>query len=205
VKILVTAGPTREYLDDVRYLSNPATGKMGFQCAIEARKAGHHVTLVTGPVELPDPPGMTVVRVTTADEMHAAAMKAYRTCGAAIATAAVCDYRPARRAKGKIKKGPARMTLDLVRTPDILGEMGAKKGRRILVGFALESQDGQVHAIEKLRAKRLDAVVLNGPSSFGADAMDATVFHVDGSQETFRGVKKQVLARLLVDLIGGTS
>jgi len=204
VRILVTAGPTREYLDDVRYLSNPSTGKMGFTCAVEARKAGHRVTLVTGPVDLDDPKGVTVVRVTTADEMRDATMKAYRTCDVVIATAAVCDYRPARRAKGKIKKGPVRMTLDLVRTPDILGEMGAKKGRRILIGFALESQDAQVNALEKLRAKNLDAVVLNDPSSFGADCMDATVLSANGSRETFRGVKKQVLARLLVDLIGGT-
>ncbi len=204
MKILVTAGPTREYLDDVRYLSNPSTGKMGFECAIEASKAGHSVTLVTGPVDLPNPKGVTVVRVTTADEMRDAAMKVYRSADAVIATAAVSDYRPARRAKGKIKKGPVRMTLELVRTPDILGDMGAKKGRRVLIGFALESQNGQVNALEKLRAKNLDAVVLNGPSSFGADAIDATVLSANGSRETFRGVKKRMLARLLVDFIGGT-
>lgn len=201
MNILVTAGPTREFIDDVRYLSNPSSGKMGFACAEAARAAGHRVTLVTGPADLPDPRGVTVVRVTTADEMRAAAMKAYRACDAVIATAAVCDYRPAKRVHGKIKKGPARTTLALVRTPDILGEMGAAKGKRVLVGFALESQDGRANAIEKLAKKNLDAVVLNAPSSFGADATDAVILHDGGASETLRGVSKKTLAKLLVKLV----
>ncbi len=203
MNILVTAGPTREFIDDVRYISNPSSGKMGFACAEAARAAGHRVTLVTGPADLPDPKGVTVVRVVSADEMRDAAMKAYRACDAVIATAAVCDYRPAKRVRGKIKKGPSRETLALVRTPDILGEMGAKKDGRALVGFALESQNARANAIEKLARKNLDAVVLNAPSSFGADAMDATVFHANGSSETLRRVSKKTLARLLVSLVEG--
>lgn len=202
MRILVTAGPTREFLDDVRFISNPSTGRMGFACARAARAAGHRVTLVTGPVDLPDPAGVAVVRVTGAEEMHRAAMKAYAKADAVIAAAAVCDYRPARRVRGKIKKGPQTETLRLVRTPDILAEMGRRKGRRFLVGFALEAQDARANALEKLRAKNLDAVVLNAPSSFGADATDATVFHRDGTCEEFRGIRKETLARLLVRLVG---
>jgi phosphopantothenoylcysteine decarboxylase/phosphopantothenate--cysteine ligase len=201
VRVLITAGPTREYLDDVRYLSNPSTGAMGFACAGAAVRAGHRVTLITGPSALPDPPGATVVRITSALEMRAAAMKAYRQADAVIATAAVSDYRPARRAKGKMKKGPARIRLDLVRTPDILGEMGRSKGKRILIGFALETKDEIANAMGKLAAKKLDHVVLDSPSAFGADRIDATVIHADGSREVFRRISKKDLAKLLVRIL----
>ncbi|HZN61842.1 MAG TPA: phosphopantothenoylcysteine decarboxylase [Planctomycetota bacterium] len=199
--VLITAGPTREYLDDVRFLSNPSTGSMGFACAEAAARAGHRVTLVTGPSALPDLPGVKTVRVTSALEMRAAAMRAYRSAGAVIATAAVSDYRPARRLDGKMKKGPARVSLALVRTPDILGEMGRRKGRRLLIGFALETRDEVANALAKLAAKRLDHVVLDSPAAFGAHRMDATVIHADGSRESFRRISKSVLARLLVDLL----
>jgi len=201
VHVLITAGPTREYLDDVRFLSNPSTGSMGFACAEAAARAGHRVTLVTGPSALPDLPGVKTVRVTSALEMRAAAMKAYRSAGAVIATAAVSDYRPARRLDGKMKKGPARVSLALVRTPDILGEMGRRKGRRLLIGFALETRDEVANALAKLAAKRLDHVVLDSPAAFGAQRIDATVIHADGSRESFRRISKSVLARLLVDLL----
>jgi phosphopantothenoylcysteine decarboxylase/phosphopantothenate--cysteine ligase len=203
VRVLITAGPTREFLDDVRYLSNPSTGAMGFACAEAAARAGHRVTLVTGPSALPDPPGVKTVRVTSALEMHSAAMKAYSSAGAVIATAAVSDYRPARRFKGKMKKGPARMSLPLVRTPDILGEMGKRKGARILIGFALETKDEVAHAMGKLAAKKLDHVVLDSPAAFGADRIDATVIHADGSRESFRRISKPDLAKLLIGLLSG--
>lgn len=201
MRVLITAGPTREFLDDVRFLSNPSTGAMGFACAEAAARAGHRVTLVTGPSALPDPRGVDVVRVTGALEMRAAAMKAYASCGAVIATAAVSDYRPARRLKGKMKKGPARMSLDLVRTPDILGEMGRRKGERILIGFALETKDETANALAKLAAKKLDHVVLDSPAAFGVHRIDATVIHADGSRESFRKISKKDLATLLVGLL----
>lgn len=201
MRVLITAGPTREYIDDVRFLSNPSTGAMGFACAEAAARAGHTVTLVTGPSALPDPPGVRVVRVTSALEMRAAAMKAYGPAGAVIATAAVSDYRPARRVSGKMKKGPARRSLALVRTPDILGEMGRRKGRRILIGFALETRDEVANALGKLAAKRLDHVVLDSPAAFGAGRIDATVIHADGSRESFRKISKKELAKLLVGLL----
>lgn len=200
--VLVTAGPTREYLDDVRFFSNPSTGAMGFACAAAAARAGHRVTLVTGPSALPDPRNVKVVRVVSALEMRAAAMKAFGGADAVIATAAVSDYRPARRVKGKIKKGPARMAVSLVRTPDILGEMGRRKGDRVLIGFALETKDEISNALGKLAAKRLDHVVLDSPAAFGAGRIDATVIHADESREIFRRISKEDLARLLVTLLG---
>lgn len=201
MRVLITAGPTREYLDDVRYFSNPSTGAMGFACAEAAVKAGHRVTLVTGPSALPDPRGARVVRVTSALEMRAAAMKEFATSGAVIATAAVSDYRPVRRVRGKIKKGPGRLSLRMVRTPDILEEMGRRKGRRILIGFALETDDEIANALGKLGRKRLDHVVLDSPAAFGADQIDATVIHADGSRESFRRISKKDLAKLLVGLL----
>ena len=203
MRVLITAGPTREYLDDVRFLSNPSTGAMGFACAEAAVRAAHRVTLVTGPSPLSDPRGVTVIRVTSALEMREAALKAYASADVVIATAAVSDYRPARRVKGKIKKSAARMTLDLVRTPDILGEMGRTKGERILIGFALETKDEVANALGKLATKRLDHIVLDSPAAFGADRIDATVIHADGSRESFRRIPKRELAKLLVGLLSG--
>lgn len=200
MRFLVTAGPTREPLDDVRFLSNPSTGRMGFACAIAARAAGHQVTLVTGPVDLPDPPGVRTIRVTTAVEMHQAAMEAFASADAVIATAAVSDYRPAKRIRGKMKKGARRLTLELMATPDILAGMGRRKGRRVLIGFALEASDGRANAAGKLRRKNLDAIVLNAPSSFGSGRIDATILDADGGCVELGSVRKEALARYLVRL-----
>lgn len=199
MKILVTAGPTREYLDDVRFLSNPSTGRMGYACAEVAAREGHQVTLVSGPVDLPSPRGVKVLRVVTALEMHRAAMKAYASADAVIAVAAVCDYRPDRRHPGKMKKGAATVTLKLRRNPDILAEMGRKKGSRVLIGFALEVQEPRAHAADKLRRKNLDAIVLNSPSTFGRGAADATLITADGIAVR-RAIGKRALAERLVHL-----
>lgn len=180
MRFLITAGPTREYLDDVRFLSNPSTGRMGFACAEAAVAAGHDAVLVTGPVDLPDPKGVTVVRIVSARDMHKAAMKAFKAADAVIATAAVSDYRPSERARGKIKKGAARLTLELVKNPDILAEMGNRKGRRVLIGFALEVQNARASAVAKYRAKNLDAIVLNRPATFGSESIRAEIVTEDG-------------------------
>jgi phosphopantothenoylcysteine decarboxylase/phosphopantothenate--cysteine ligase len=171
---------------------------MGFACARAAVRAGHRATLVTGPVDLPDPPGVRVLRVVTAAEMHRAILGAWSRCDAAIMTAAVGDYRPARRFRGKLKKGPGAITLRLVRTRDILADLGRRKGRKILVGFALEVGDGVRQARLKYERKNLDLIVLNGPSSFGADRMDGDVYREGEVVERFRGATKDVVARRLV-------
>jgi phosphopantothenoylcysteine decarboxylase/phosphopantothenate--cysteine ligase len=198
VRVLVTAGPTREYLDAVRFISNASSGKMGFACAKAAARAGHDVTLVTGPVELPDPPGVRTVRVGSADEMHRAVMKAYPRIDAAIMTAAVGDYRPAERYAGKLKKSAGTLTLRLVRTRDILKELGRKKGRRILVGFALEVQDAIHQALIKYKKKNLDYVVLNTPRTFAADRMDCQVYREGEVVKRFTRATKDSVARWIV-------
>ncbi len=198
MRVLVTAGPTREHLDAVRFLSNASSGKMGFACARAAARAGHEVTLVTGPVALPDPPGVRTVRVVSADDMYRAVLKAYPRTDAVIMTAAVGDYRPAERFAGKIKKRAASLTLRLVRTRDILKALGDRKGKRILVGFALEVQDAVHQALLKVKKKNLDLIVLNGPRSFAADRMDCAVYRGGAVVTRFRRATKDAVARWLV-------
>jgi phosphopantothenoylcysteine decarboxylase/phosphopantothenate--cysteine ligase len=201
MRVLVTAGPTREHLDAVRYISNASSGKMGFACAKAAARAGHDVTLVTGPVALPDPAGVRTIRVVSAEEMHRAVMKAYPKVDAAIATAAVGDYRPAERIRGKLKKKAGALTLKLVRTKDILQEMGDRKGRRVLVGFALEVQDAVEQALLKYEKKHLDYIVLNAPRTFAADTMDCRVYRDGGVVKRFKGASKDAVARWIVSVL----
>jgi phosphopantothenoylcysteine decarboxylase/phosphopantothenate--cysteine ligase len=201
VRVLVTAGPTREYLDAVRFLSNASSGKMGFACAEAAARAGHEVTLVTGPVALADPPRVRTIRVTSADDMYRAVMKVYPKTDAAIMTAAVGDYRPAERFAGKLKKSSETLTLRLVRTRDILKEMGRKKGDRILVGFALEVQDAVHQALVKYKKKNLDYVVLNTPRTFAADTMDARVYREGEVVKRFKGATKEAVANWIVAVL----
>lgn len=198
MRVLVTAGPTREYLDAVRFLSNPSTGKMGFACARAAARAGHDVVLVTGPVALPDPAGVRCVRVVSADEMFRAVMKEYPRIDAAIMTAAVGDYKAAKRFDGKLKKKAGALTLRLVRTPDILREMGRRKGKRVLVGFALEVQDAVHQALLKYKKKNLDYVVLNAPKTFGADLMDCDVYREGTVVKSFHAATKARVAAWIV-------
>jgi phosphopantothenoylcysteine decarboxylase/phosphopantothenate--cysteine ligase len=198
VRVLVTAGPTREPLDAVRFLSNASSGKMGFACARAAARAGHEVTLVTGPVALPDPSGVRTVRVVTAEEMYRAVLKAYSRTDAVIMTAAVGDYRPAESFAGKIKKSASTLTLRLVRTRDILRALGRRKGRRILIGFALEVRDAVHQALLKYKRKNLDLIVLNGPRSFAADRMDCDVYRDGAVVRSFRRAPKDAVARWLV-------
>ena len=201
MRVLVTAGPTREYLDAVRFLSNASSGKMGFACAEAAARAGHDVTLVTGPVALPDPARVRTIRVTSADDMYRAVMKVYPRTDAAIMTAAVGDYRPAERFAGKLKKASETLTLKLVRTRDILREMGRKKGKRILVGFALEVQDAVHQAFVKYKKKNLDYVVLNTPRTFAADTMDCRVFREGEVVKRFEGATKEAVANWIVAVL----
>jgi len=202
VRVLVTAGPTREYLDAVRFLSNPSSGKMGFACAVAAADAGHEVTLVTGPVALPDPPGLRTIRVVSADDMYRAVHKVYPKTDAVLMTAAVGDYRPAERIAGKLKKDSKTLTLKLVRTRDILKSLGERKGKRILVGFALEVQDAVHQALLKYKKKNLDYVILNSPKTFAADRMDATVYRDGQALHRFRGATKDDVAAWIAGLLG---
>ena len=169
-RVLVTAGPTREFLDPARFLSNPSTGKAGFAIAQAAARAGARVTLVHGPVQIAVPAGVEVVAVTTAREMHAAVMARWGEQDACIMTAAVADYRPEETSAQKVKKIDGPMTLTFVRNPDILAELGAARTseRPVLVGFAAETGDPVGYAQEKRLRKRCDLIVANDVTAPGA-------------------------------------
>lgn len=167
--VLVTAGPTREELDPVRFLSNYSSGKMGYAIACAARDRGARVVLVSGPVTLPEPRGVELIRVDSAQEMHAAVKKSAEHADIIIKAAAVADYRPSARAEHKTKKGETEtIALELQRNPDILAELGQEKGSRILVGFAAETEDLLKHAREKMEKKNLDMIVANDVTQEGA-------------------------------------
>ncbi len=203
LRIVVSAGPTREPLDDVRFLSSPSSGRMGYAVAEEARRAGHRVVLVSGPVDLAPPRGIVPVRVGTALEMRRAVLAAFRRADALVMTAAVSDYRPARRRTGKWKKGPARLSLPLLRNPDILAEAGRRKGSRICIGFAVEVGSPLRSARAKIARKRLDALCLCSPAAFGADRADYRILLPGNGMQRLPGVRKRDLARRLVGIVEG--
>lgn len=196
MRIVVTAGPTWEWMDRVRYISNPSSGKMGFAVAEAAAARGHRVTLITGPVALASPRRVKTVRVVTTEQMRRATVAAFRRADAAVMTAAVADFRPAKPIRGKIKRKS--LTVRFVPTPDILRELGGKKGGRVLVGFALEVTNKKANALEKLRRKNVDAIVLNDPRSFGGDRIEAMLLQADGGVVRFGRVTKRRLAAELV-------
>jgi phosphopantothenoylcysteine decarboxylase/phosphopantothenate--cysteine ligase len=204
MKVLVTAGPTREYLDPVRYLSNPSTGKMGFALAEAAAERGARVTLVTGPTGLPTPAGVERVDVVSAGEMADAALSRFVGADLIIASAAVSDYTPAERADQKIKKGGEEMTLRLKKTPDALAEMGKRRGDdQILVGFAAETEEAEANALKKLREKRLHLIVLNDVTQPGAgfahDTNRAVLLDTNGRREDTSFISHRALADLILD------
>lgn len=202
MRILITAGPTREYLDDVRYLSNASSGRMGYALADAALAAGHAVVLVSGPVSLSPPAGCRFVPVTGTQDMLDACLTEFPECDGVIAAAAVCDYAPRQKVAGKIAKTGQPLTIELVETPDVLAELGRRKSRQWLVGFALESSDGHARALRKLREKRCDAIVLNAPSAIGSESNRVELIDASGSiVAAWEGAKSDV-ARRIVEWIG---
>lgn len=159
MRILITAGPTREFIDPVRFISNSSTGFFGYELAKTAAKRGHRVTLISGPVSLTPPGGIKFIPVLTALEMKAAVDKFFPSSDCLIMSAAVADYRPAKPVGKKIKKAKKNPTIRLKKNPDILFEAGKKKGNRILVGFAVETDDPISNAKSKLKKKSLDFIV----------------------------------------------
>jgi phosphopantothenoylcysteine decarboxylase/phosphopantothenate--cysteine ligase len=198
VKILVSAGPTREYFDSVRFISNPSSGKMGYALAGEAARRGHEVTLVSGPVALEAPRGVKVIRVETAAEMSMACKRAFVGADAAFMTAAVCDYRPRGRVGYKRAKKNRPLKVVLEPTEDIAAALGRRKGQRILIAFAMEDHDPRAHAERKLHRKNCDLIVLNGPANVGRDRAEVEFFSPEtGWTGPFRGTKAQVARRLI--------
>jgi phosphopantothenoylcysteine decarboxylase / phosphopantothenate---cysteine ligase len=207
VRLLVTAGPTYEPIDPVRFIGNRSSGRTGFAIAEEAARRGAAVTLVSGPTELVDPFGCTVIRVQTADEMHEAAMQAYGSVDAVVASAAVSDLRPAEASSHKMKKSDTPGTLDLERTPDILAEMGEGKGGRVLIGFAAESRDLLAEARAKLERKNLDLVVANDITEpglgFGSVRNRVSLVTREDVEE-LPVMSKRALARIICDRMAAT-
>ena len=206
MRILITAGPTREPMDPVRFLSNRSSGKMGYAVAAAAAERGHLVTLISGPVALPPPQDVQLVRVVTAADMLAAVRLHLRSARTLVMAAAVADWRPARVAARKLKKrGRRRLALVLVPTPDILKTVRRLKGRRLFVGFAAETHQVRAEAQRKLREKGLDLIVANDVTRPGAgfevDTNRVVLLTPDGGTETWPLLTKRAVAERLLDWI----
>ncbi len=203
-RVVITAGPTREALDPVRYISNNSSGKMGYALAQAAIDAGAITTVISGPVNLDAPDHAHIVRVQSAEEMLKQCLRLLPECDIFIACAAVADYRPATIEDQKIKKGPQEVTLQLVRTPDIVAAVAASDHRPYTVGFAAETNDMLTYAREKMQRKGLDMIVANDVSDqsigFNSNENAATVLWHDGEQVLERA-SKGVIARQIVHLI----
>lgn len=171
---------------------------MGYSLAAAAIQAGHDVILVTGPVNLPVPPGVVVTEIETTDELRLSCLELFPTCDGVIATAAVCDYRPRERVTGKITKTGAPIVLELVETSDVLAELGSQKQQRWVVGFALESQDPRTNAMRKLRMKQCDCIVLNDTSAISSLENRVEILSPDADTlAEFQGLKSEVAEQLI--------
>ena len=200
--VLVTAGPTYEDIDDVRYIGNRSSGKMGFALAVEAARRGARVLLVSGPTSQPAPANVEIVRVRSAAQMHTAVMAQAPQADIVIMAAAVADYTPRHRADGKIEKSDAPMAVDLVRTRDILADLGTTNApHRVLIGFAAESGDPVARAREKLTRKRADMIVANDISradaGFDVDTNAVTLVTADAAEAVPLASKAQIAGVIL--------
>lgn len=199
VRILITSGPTRQYLDPVRYLTNASSGRMGRALAEAALELGHNVVVVTGPVALEYPSQAEVRHVVSTEELLAACVELFPACDGAIGAAAPSDYRPLRVEEHKIAKTGQPLVLNLVETPDVMATLGAgKRPDQWLVGFALETNDQRFRALNKLERKSCDLMVLNGPAAM--DALDNQVEILDRSGAalaTLAGTKEAVARGIL--------
>jgi phosphopantothenoylcysteine decarboxylase/phosphopantothenate--cysteine ligase len=203
-RVVITAGPTREALDPVRYISNHSSGKMGYALAQAAADAGARTTLVSGPVTIPSPQHVTCIGVTSAREMLDQCLKLLPDCDVFIACAAVADYRPAETQQQKIKKGAEQSTLELVRNPDIVAAVAASELRPFTVGFAAETNDVLAYARDKMSRKGLDMIVANDVSDrsigFNSDHNAVTLLWPDGEKLLERDGKDNI-ARQIIELI----
>ena len=202
MRILITAGPTREYLDDVRFLSNASSGRMGCAIARAAVARGHEVVLICGPLEVAPPPCSVRDVVSTAD-MLARCCEEFPAADALIMAAAPADFRPARRVRGKIKKSARPRALRLVSAPDILAELSKRRTTQVLVGFALEARDLARNARRKLREKGLDLIVANTPEAIAAERSTAHVLYPNGTLELLEELPKGAIAERLIEIIEG--
>lgn len=201
-KVLVTAGPTREAIDPVRFVSNASSGRMGYSIAKAARSRGAEVVLVSGPSYLPIPAGITHVPVVTAEEMLDASIRYFTQSTIVIMAAAVADYRPTKTYPTKVKKEAKSLTIEMERTADVLKYMGShKKNGQILVGFALETDNVEENAKKKLKEKNLDLVVANTPAGLDSDFNQVTILSPQAKKEDLPPLKKEAVAERILDRV----
>jgi len=198
-RILITSGPTRQYLDPVRYLSNASSGKMGAALAAAAIQMDHEVVIVSGPVSIDYPLEAEVIKVVSTSDMLAAAVEHFKGCDGVIAAAAPCDYQPVELAAQKIKKTGDVVSIELRETDDILATLGqAKTGNQWSVGFALETEDGHNRALAKLKQKQCDLIVLNDATAIDSDTNSVEIIDGDGDViASPAGDKANVAAKIL--------
>jgi phosphopantothenoylcysteine decarboxylase/phosphopantothenate--cysteine ligase len=205
VRFLVTAGPTREPIDPVRYISNRSSGKMGYAIAEAALAAGHDVTLISGPVNLQAPQNTKLISVSTSDEMFEAVHRHADECDVCVLCAAVADYKPANVSSTKIKKRGVKFSLELIPTRDILDSLGQRQDRQfLLVGFAAETDHVEENAAKKLRAKNCDIMVANNvsvaDSGMESDVNEVTILFRDREKKKMSHAPKKIIARELVKI-----
>ncbi len=192
-RILITSGPTRQFLDPVRYLTNASSGRMGAALSNAAVEAGHDAVIVSGPVDVQYPAAARVINVVSTEEMLEAALDEFPRCDGVIGVAAPCDYRPVKVQPSKIAKTGEPLMLRLVETPDVVASLGAKKRGQWIVGFALETEDHRFRAITKLERKSCDLMVLNGPEAISSYQNQVEVIDAAGHVvASLSGAKEQV-------------
>jgi phosphopantothenoylcysteine decarboxylase / phosphopantothenate---cysteine ligase len=192
-RILITSGPTRQYIDPVRYLTNASSGRMGRALAQAAIDAGHEVTIVSGPVDIAYPAEARLVNVISTEEMLAASQQVFPQCDGLIGVAAPSDYRPMMVASNKISKTGEPLLLNLVETADVVATLGATKTRQWLVGFALETEDHRLRALAKLEKKHCDLMVLNGPEAMHSLDNNVEIMNREGQViQIISGAKEEV-------------
>ncbi len=205
MNIIVSAGPTQEPIDPVRFLTNHSTGTMGYAVAEAARDAGHNVILVTGPTQLRQPRGLDVIEVTTAREMHRAVLSRFRKSNCVIMAAAVSDFRPVHYYTRKIKRTGAARTLKLVRNPDILSLLGQQKRDKVLVGFCMETSALIANARNKMKTKNMDLIVANKigvkKNAFGSGPTSVHIIGPAQQMAPLKAMSKRKIARILLEKI----
>jgi phosphopantothenoylcysteine decarboxylase/phosphopantothenate--cysteine ligase len=202
--VLVTAGPTRERIDPVRFISNYSTGKFGYEISREARRRGCRVTLISGPTCLRPPRGVRCLSIESARELRKAVASEFKEHDCLIMAAAVSDWRPRQEKKAKIKRAPGKgITIEFAENPDILREIGRKKGKKIVVGFALETMNLEKNAIKKMKEKSLDIIVANKLSgrsnAFGDHMTNILMINRLGHKTAVRAKSKKELAKIILD------
>jgi phosphopantothenoylcysteine decarboxylase/phosphopantothenate--cysteine ligase len=205
VRFLITAGPTREPIDPVRYLSNRSSGKMGYAIAEAAIEAGHEVILISGPVDIARPRGAALIPISTSDEMFGAVQQQARNCDVLVMCAAVADYKPAKVSKSKIKKRDATLSLELIPTRDILASLSKEDRQFVVIGFAAETENVEANARKKLQEKNCDIVVANdvsrADSGMESDENEVIILFRGGEMKKISYAPKKIVARELIKII----